>query len=293
MRELRGKVAVITGGASGIGRAIAERFAREGMKMVLADVEAPVLEKTVAEMSAAGHEVIGVLTDVSKAESVEQLAKRTIDAYGKVHLLCNNAGVSGGRGSSWGTIWEATRHDWEWIAGVNFFGVANGIRVFVPIMLAQNEEGHVVNTASVAGLMPGNNVYGATKAAVVSMSESLYKDFRRHNTKLNVTCLCPTVVDSGFRIGDRNRPPEFQDADNPLATEEAREAYRAFAAKGLKPAEVAEMVYNAVKENQLYLITAETISEPIRDRLDAILNRRNLRDFPMAGPFAQMEAARK
>ncbi len=169
MQDLTGKVAVITGAASGIGYAMAERFARDGMRVVLADVEQPALDTAVAGLRSAGHEVMGVVTDVSSAEAVEQLAQRTLDAYGKVHVLCNNAGVSGGKGSYRAIIWEASLKDWQWITGVNYWGVVHGIRIFVPLMLQHGEEGHVVNTSSQAGLAPGMGVYGATKHAVVSM----------------------------------------------------------------------------------------------------------------------------
>ncbi|HWC29027.1 MAG TPA: SDR family NAD(P)-dependent oxidoreductase, partial [Dehalococcoidia bacterium] len=209
MQDFEGKVAVVTGGASGMGFAMAQRFAEEGMKVVLADIESDALDAAVQKLRHAEHQAIGVLTDVSKPESIENLARETLDAFGKVHIVCNNAGVSGGNAGPGSVIWEASLNDWTWVTAVNYFGVAHGIRVFVPIMLAQDEEGHVVNTSSMSGITPGNGVYGATKHAVVSMSESLYRDFKRRNTKLGVTCLIPDVTNTRMIDAVRNRPPEF------------------------------------------------------------------------------------
>lgn len=273
MQEFDGKVAVVTGGASGMGRAMAERFAQEGMKVVLADVEAAALETAVQQMRQAEHEVIGVLTDVSQAESVENLAREALRAFGKVHVVCNNAGVSGGNGSPGSVIWEASLKDWTWVTNVNYWGVAHGMRVFVPIMLAQDEEGHVVNTASMAGVTPGNGVYGATKHAVVSMSESLYRDFRRRNTKLGVTCLIPGVVNTGIITAIRNRPPELANEGEVPRTPEQQARIAAWAAAGKQPPEIAEMVLQAVRNDQLYLLTHEEYDERIRDRAEGILGR--------------------
>src|SRR5438270_1170904 len=148
MQDFRGKVAVITGAASGIGYAMAERFSEEGMKVVLADVEPGALDRAVASLRERGHDVLGVQTDVSSAEAVENLARKAHEQYGKVHVLCNNAGVSGGKGGHRAILWEASLNDWQWITGVNYWGVAHGIRTFVPRMLEHGEEGHVVNTSS-------------------------------------------------------------------------------------------------------------------------------------------------
>ncbi|HLF71614.1 MAG TPA: SDR family NAD(P)-dependent oxidoreductase [Dehalococcoidia bacterium] len=281
MQEFEGKVAVVTGAASGMGRAFAERFAQEGMKVVLADVEEGALELAVTQLRQQEHDVIGVLTDVSKAASVEHLRDEALKAYGKVHVLCNNAGVSGGNGSPGSIIWDASLKDWEWLTAVNYFGVAYGIHYFVPLMIAQDEEGHVVNTASAAGITPGNGVYGATKHAVVSMSESLYRDFHRMNTKLGVTCLCPGVVNTGIIRAQRNRPVELQNEGEALfrpPEEMARIA--AWAAAGKQPPEIAEMVVQAIRDNRLYLITHHDHDEIIADWADAIVNRRNPTPFP-------------
>ena len=161
---------MVTGAASGIGLGLATRLAQEGMRVVLADVEAPALEAACDGLRQRGFDVLGVPTDVSQADSVEQLAQQTLAHYGSVHVLCNNAGVGGG----FSKVWEASLQDWEWVLGVNLWGVIHGIRTFVPIMLAQGTEGHVVNTASIAGLVPGTRAYSVTKHGVVALSEALY-----------------------------------------------------------------------------------------------------------------------
>jgi NAD(P)-dependent dehydrogenase (short-subunit alcohol dehydrogenase family) len=280
MQDVRGKVAVITGAASGIGLALAEACVEAGMKVVLADVEEPALERAVRELRQQEHEAIGVVTDVSSSESVEKLAEEALNAFGKVHVVCNNAGVSGGNGGPGAVLWEASLNDWTWITNVNYFGVAHGIRTFVPIMLAQDEEGHVVNTASSAGVTPGNGVYGATKHAVVSMSESLYRDFQRLNTRLGVTCLCPGVVNTGIIDAGRNRPPEFRNDGESPRDPETQARIAAWAAGGMQPAEVAEKVVQAIRDNQLYLLTHDDYDDRIRDRMESILGRRNPTNFP-------------
>lgn len=276
--DLRGKVAVVTGAASGMGRAFAERFAREGMKLVLADVD-PSLEDTASHVRSFDGDVIAMRTDVSKAEDVERLAQGALEAFGKVHLLCNNAGVSALSGGPWTPIWRATLNDWQWITGVNYWGVAHGIRVFVPIMLAQNEEGHVVNTASIAGLMPGSGVYGATKHAVVSMSESLYRDFELAGAKLGVTCLCPSGVNTNIVTAVRNRPSALRDPDELQWPQEALAQRRQRDAQGTQPEDVAELVLQAVRENRFYVLTSHGSDEIIRDKMEAILERRNPRAY--------------
>ena len=208
MKEFKDKVAVITGAASGIGRALADRCAREGIRVVLADVEAPALAQAEAELREAGADVLAVLTDVSKTGDVEALARKTLDAYGAVHLLCNNAGV--GTGS---TAWESTLYDWEWVLGVNMWGVLHGIRTFLPIMLDQGAEGHIVNTSSIAGLISyaADAPYHLTKHAIVALSEKLYYDLAYRGARIGVSVLCPGMVDTRIMDGERNRPPELQD----------------------------------------------------------------------------------
>jgi NAD(P)-dependent dehydrogenase (short-subunit alcohol dehydrogenase family) len=277
MQEFEGKVAVITGAASGMGRAFAERFAQEGMKVVLADVEEEPLENAVLELRRKEFEVLGVVTDVSKPESVENLARRAIDAYGKVHVLCNNAGVSG----ELCFIWEATRRDWQWTMGVNFWGVVHGMRTFVPLMLAHGEEGHIVNTASIAGLMHGWGIYGVTKQAVVAMSESLVAQLQLIDARIGVSVLCPSAVNTNIPTSRRNRPPELiNDSNDPtnVVTPQMqlyRERMNAALALGKDPAEIADIVYNAIRNGDFYILThPDQQEERIRARAETIISRR-------------------
>jgi len=275
LKELAGRVAVVTGAASGMGRAFAGRFARAAMKVVLADIEEPALEKAVQELRAEGHDVIGVRVDVAKPESVAELARRTLDAYGKVHVVCNNAGVEGYLD---GPIWEATPKDWQWTFGVNFWGVVHGVQTFLPIMLAQDEEGHMVNTSSATGVVLANNIYGITKHAVVALSEALYGQLKQRNAKVGVSVLCPGMVATRIFEGSRNRPPELRNAPDPGHEAAGVEARRALIErlKGAKPpADVAEMVLEAIKSDQFYILTDHDWDEGIRTRVENILKRAN------------------
>jgi NAD(P)-dependent dehydrogenase (short-subunit alcohol dehydrogenase family) len=274
MRDFEGKVAVVTGAASGIGLGLATRFAQEGMKVVLADVEEPALDAAVLQLQQAEHQVIGVRTDVSDPAAVEALAQQTIDEFGKVHILCNNAGVGGGRG----LLWESSLKDWQWLVGVNFWGVLHGVRTFVPIMLAQGEEGHVVNTASLAGVTAGAGIYGVTKHAVVSLSESLYLHLRMIQAKVGVSALCPGFVRTKILDAARNRPAELQhENEEPLS--EIEEMIRSGMEKavqgGLPPAQVAEMVLDGVRNERFWILTTREFDEAIRGRMEGILQRSN------------------
>ncbi len=208
MREFKDKVAVITGAASGLGRAMALRCAQEGMKVVLADVEVDPLAKTEASMKASGATVLAVHTDVSRAGDVEALAQQALQTFGAVHLLCNNAGVGTGAAA----IWESTIADWEWVIGVNLWGVIHGVRVFVPIMLAEDTECHIVNTASMAGLVsgPGLGAYKVTKHAVVTLSETLYHELAGRRAKVNVSVLCPGFVNTRIMESAPTAPSTFR-----------------------------------------------------------------------------------
>jgi NAD(P)-dependent dehydrogenase (short-subunit alcohol dehydrogenase family) len=274
MKDVAGKVAVVTGAASGIGLGLATRFAQEGMKVVLADVEEPALDAAVQQLTQAEHQVIGVRTDVSKPESVDELAQKTLDAYGKVHILCNNAGVGGGRG----LLWESSLKDWQWIFGVNFWGVLHGVRTFLPIMLKQGEEAHVVNTASLAGITAGAGIYGVTKHAVVSLSESLYIHLRMIQSKIGVSALCPGFVRTNITSADRNRPPELRNENEPTlnAIEEMiRTRMRESIAGGIAPEEVAGFVVDAIRNEQFWIITTNEFDGALRSRGEGIVERRN------------------
>ena len=274
MKDFQGKVAVITGGASGLGRAMAERFARAGMSIVLADVEPKALAQAEAEMKAAGAKVIGVRTDVSKAAEVEALAQKTLAAFGAVHLLANNAGVAEG-----GNVWDNTVADWEWVLGVNMWGVIHGVRVFTPIMLSQGSEGHIVNTASVAGLIspPGMGIYCVSKHAVVTLTECLHHDLAQKTDKLKCSVLCPAYVPTGIADSGRNRPAALMQTRQKTAADLALDASlkKAVQSGKLSAADVAEKVYEAVREERFYILTHPKIKPSIQWRMEDILQERN------------------
>jgi NAD(P)-dependent dehydrogenase (short-subunit alcohol dehydrogenase family) len=275
MKEFKGKVAVITGAASGIGRGIAERCVVEGMKVVLADVDKAALAKAETELKAAGGTVLGVRTDVSKRSDVERLARQALDTFGQVHLLFNNAGVAAG-----GAPWKATWNDWEWVIGVNLWGVIHGVKVFTPLMLAQNTECHIVNTSSAAGLFVGGDFapYAVTKHAVVALSESLYLTLQQRNSLVKVSVLCPGVVRTNIIANsERNRPAELQ--NEPVATSPEMEAgwaaLRAAIDAGTPPLLVADMVFAAIKNEQFYILPHPEWIEVIQLRTDKLLRMEN------------------
>jgi len=255
MTELGGGVAVVTGGASGIGRAMAERFARERAKVVVADIDQRALAAVVDSIKARGGEALGVPTDVTDLSSVQALAAAAFEAFGKVSVLCNNAGVA-----LWGGLESATHRDWQWVLGVNLWGVIHGVEAFVPRMIASKEPGHIVNTASMAGLVAtrGLGVYNTSKYAVVGLSETLAKDLRPY--QIGVSVLCPMGVATQIRESARNRPAELTN-EAPSAVEPVE-----LMGRTLAPAAVAEMVLSAIRANRLYVITHEEGLEALRRR---------------------------
>jgi len=278
MKEFEEKVAVVTGAASGIGRAMAERFAAEGMKVVLADIEEGALARAEAEMREKSVCVLSVVTDVSKGEDIEKLAQETLDAFGAVHVVCNNAGVTD-RG---GAIWQKTLADWEWVMGANLWGVIHGVRVFVPIMLEQGDEGHVVNTASLAGLMAGGgNTYGVTKHGVVSLSESLYLELQTAGAKISASVLCPGWVNTDILDAERNRPPELANPAQELdpTVEAGRKMVQGLLESGLSPDNVADQVLNAIRDDQFYILTHPEMTPVVERRMKDILEGRNPTGF--------------
>lgn len=273
MKEFKGNVAVITGGASGIGRALAERFAEEGMKIVIADVEQAALDRAESEMKADGAEVLAVRTDVSKVEDVEALAAKTVEAFGTAHILCNNAGVG-----SAGRIWEVSLSDWEWVLGVNLWGVIYGLRAFVPIMLKNEDPGHIVNTASMAGLTTtaGMSPYNVSKHGVVTLSEALYHELRQMDSQLHVSVLCPGWVDTKINLSDRNRP------GGPIAEENLGDGAKLFQQavgqalkRGLAPKDVAELVLESIIDERFYILPHPHWKNMIEARMLDILNGRS------------------
>lgn len=266
MEDLEGKVAVVTGAASGIGRALADRWAADGMKVVLADVEPGPLDAARDELDASGADVLAVPTDVSDAAQVEALAAATLDHFGGVHLLCNNAGVGGG-----GPSWEVPLEDWSWVLGVNLWGVIHGIRAFVPHLIAQ-DEGHVVNTASIAGFAyaPMMGPYNASKAAVVAISETLQRDLELQGSKVGVSVLCPGWVNTRIHESDRNRPGGPVERSDDLASI-GREVLREVLKGGKDPAEVAHLVAAAVREGTSHIFTGDEWIDLARTRFEAVL----------------------
>jgi NAD(P)-dependent dehydrogenase (short-subunit alcohol dehydrogenase family) len=281
VQELRGKVAVITGAASGIGRAVAERCAGAGMKVVLADVEEPALAAAEGALRDAGADVVGVRTDVSQPDEVEALAGRAVERFGAVHLVHNNAGVAAG-----GLIWELPLADWRWVLSVNLWGVIHGVRTFVPLMLAQGEEGHVVNTASLAGLTstPFLGPYSVSKHGVVTLSETLLKELAMQGAKVKVSVLCPGLVRTRIGESGRNRPAPLDDErhDDASAVDAmASGAFQQLIEGGMDPAAVADQVLDAVREERFWVLTHPELDQAIRSRADDILERRN----PVAQSF--------
>ena len=274
MKEFKDRVAVVTGAASGIGQAIAERCAQEGMKVVLADINEANLTKVEAELKATGATVISVQTDVAKKSDVEALAQRTLDAFGGVHLLVNNAGV--GAGSS---VWGSTWNDWEWVIGVNLWGVIHGVKVFTPIMLAQHDEGHIVNTSSLAGLVAYNPMapYHVTKHAVVALSENLHLSLAQQNARVKISVLCPGWVNTRIMSSAENRPLSLQDEPAPVSPEvqAALEAFGAAVQAGMSPREVAGHVFAAIREDRFYILTHPEALPIVRERMENILHGHN------------------
>jgi NAD(P)-dependent dehydrogenase (short-subunit alcohol dehydrogenase family) len=280
MKEFKDKVALVTGGASGIGFAMADRFASVGMKIVLADVEEPALEVAERNLRDKGAPVLTVRADVSKVVDVEHLAARAYDHFGAVHVLCNNAGVG-----SAGLTWEQSIEDWQWVIGVNLWGVIFGLRTFIPRMLAQGAEGHVVNTASVAGLVtaPYMSIYGATKHAVVAMTESLRMELEMLGAPIGASVLCPGFVATNIGDSERNRPEELKNVAVAKETAQQavmRELARQQIAAGLKPSEVAEMVLESIRDDRFYVLTHPRFKKVIRLRMENILEGRTPRFEP-------------
>ena len=269
MERFEGRVAVVTGAGSGIGRALARRAAGEGMRVVIADVEVSALEETAAEVEAAGAEVLVAPTDVSRPEQVAVLARLAYDRFGAVHLLCNNAGVFQG-----GITWQRELADWEWVMGVNLWGVLHGIRAFVPRMLDGGDEGYVVNTSSVAGLITGaySAPYITSKFAVLALTECLAHDLQAHGAPIGVSVLVPGVVDTKIAYSTRNRPDEppseAQAPDAHLVEQALRDL---LAASGRPPDDVATLVFDAIRTERFYVTTSDATPGMLRERFDAVV----------------------
>ena len=287
MKDFKDKVAVVTGAASGIGRGMVENFIEVGMKVVLADIDEEKLQATVRVFQDSGADVLGVDMDVSKAHHVKALANKTLETFGAVHVLSNNAGVGYGARSSWETPLEA----WNWVLGTNLMGVIHGVHYFIPIMLEQDTEAHIVNTSSLAGLITnGINIsYGVSKHGVVALTESMHMELQLRGAKVKVSVLCPGPVSTDImNSSERNRPAGVPPL--PKLTEEEsvfREAYATWVERGLDPKIVGRQVFEAIKEEHLYVITTNDFDNYIEQRMENILKRRN--PSPMQMPKEIMD----
>lgn len=263
-----GRVAVVTGAASGIGLGLSERFARAGMRVVMADVEEPALAEAASRLTAAGGEVLPVRTDVSKAEQVEALRDRALEAFGAVHVVCNNAGV----GNAPSPVWALSAGEWEWVLGVNLWGVINGVRAFVPVLLEQ-DAGYMVNTASIFGLFVGSlGPYSVSKHGVVALTESLYFQLRELGSRVGVSVLCPGAVRTRFAESARNRPAEAGPRPEPhpgVATTQGR--LGKLVGTGLEPAHVADLVVDGIRSSRFYILTSSNRNEAVRRRAEEII----------------------
>jgi NAD(P)-dependent dehydrogenase (short-subunit alcohol dehydrogenase family) len=278
MKDLKGRVAAVSGAASGLGRSMALAFAAEGMDVALADVDQKNLSSVENEVRSNGVRAFTMRVDVSKASEVDAFAERTLQELKAIHLVCNNAGVS-----PLGAVWEASVADWQWILGVNLWGVIHGVRAFTPHLIAQNE-GHIVNTASVAGLIspPGSGAYNVTKHAVVTLSESLLHDLRERNSAVGVSVLCPAYVPTRITESERNRPADLPVSEKSRETL-AREAMlkKAVSSGRISADQVAQAVVAAVKEERFYILTHPRIKGAIQARMEDILEERAPRN-PLA-----------
>jgi len=276
MQDFNGKVAVVTGGASGIGLALAKHALGEGMRVVIADIEGNALEQAQEELSGGPDKVLAMQIDVARAEEMERLAETAFKRFGAVHLLCNNAGVGGGA-----SIVGSTLADWQWVLGVNLWGVIHGIRSFVPAMIKQGVPCHVVNTASISGLVagPGMGLYKVSKHAVVSLSETLYCEMKVAGLPIGVSVLCPAHVRSRIMDSARNRPPELCNPPDgkPLnpKIQAALAQFREAIDQGMLAEELAERAFAAIRKQQLYVLSHPAFNGDIATRLENILAERN------------------
>lgn len=291
MKNFSQRVAVITGAASGFGREFARAGAQRGMRLVLADVQKEALAETAAELEAQGAEVITQICDVRKGEQVEALGRTAMTSFGAVHLVFNNAGVGAG-----GLVWESTQADWEWVLGVNLWGVIHGVRVFTPLMLASAKddpgyEGHIVNTASMAGLLnpPTMGVYNVSKHAVVSLTESLYHDLSLVEAPIGASVLCPYFVQTGITQSHRHRPDDVQAAAAPTVSQRVSQAVleKAVASGKVSAAEVAERTFDAIRDRQFYIYSHPAALGNVQRRMEDIVTGRNPGDPYEAAPHVR------
>lgn len=286
MKNFKGRTAVITGGAGGFGREFANLGAKLGMHLVLADVEQKTLDAAAEELRATGAQVLAVKVDVAKPEAVEALAAATVERFGVPSLVFNNAGVGHG-----GLVWEHSLRDWEWVLGVNIWGVVHGVRAFTPMMLqAANSdpgyEGHVVNTASMAGLLtaPNMGIYNVSKHAVVALTETMYQDLKLVTDQVSCSVLCPYFVPTGIHNSQRNRPAELSDAGaKPTQSQMIAQAMsdKAVTSGKVTAAQVAQKVFEAIGAGEFYIYSHPQALGNVQSRMEAIIHQKNPPD-----PFA-------
>ena len=278
MREFSGKTAVVTGAASGMGLAFARRFAAEGMNVVLADIEQDALDAQVQQLQQEERNVLGVTVNTMRREALEDLRDRTIAEFGNIHILCNNAGVTSredaglGAGNGLRTVWEVPDSTWDWVMGVNFWGVLYGLQVFMPHMHGHGEEGHIVNTASVAGLIPGGSAYSVSKHGVLTLTEGLHGQLKLLNSKIGASVLCPGFVNTKIAEAERNRPAEFGEKLTEMSDEQTQ-AVAAILGGGMDPDDVAELVFNSIVEERCYILPHAGWDDVVRNRVEQIVAR--------------------
>ncbi len=262
MQNIAGKVAVVTGGASGIGLALAQAFGAEDAKVVIADIEQGALDRAADQLRSSGYDVLGVLCDVSKFDQVEALTRAAVERFGKVHIVCNNAGVS-----ITGPIFEVSLDDWRWVYGVNVWGIIHGIKAFVPMLMAQDEDTHVVNVASLASFNgTGEHApYCSSKAAALSLSQALFSEMAALDTKVGVSVVCPGMVATAIHKSWRNRPKEDRPwSDREFADERFVQGSDRFQGSGAPPEEIARLTLEAIKQNRFYVFNGERWSQYVR-----------------------------
>lgn len=277
MQEFAGKVAVITGAASGIGKALSEKCIAEGMHVVMADIEEAVLEQAAAELQATtNNQVLPMVTNVAMEAELRKVRDEAVEKLGGVHLLFNNAGVGGG-----GNSWNATQKDWDWVLGVNLWSVIYGQRVFVPQMIAQNSHCHIVNTASIAGIIGGstNALYSVTKHGVVALTENLAVDLKAEGTQIGCSVLCPGFVNTNIFNSGRNRPADLtnDEAPQPLTPEDEQRMamFQEILRQGMQPAAIADIVFEGIRADRLYILPHDHFDQMIRDRAENMIQGTN------------------
>ncbi len=277
MENFEGGTAVVTGGASGMGLAMAQRFAEAGMNIVLGDIESEPLAMAEAAIAASGVKVLPVRTDVAQEDQVQALADQAFERFGKVNVLVNNAGVGGSSGAAW----ELSAEDWKWVIDVDLWSVIHGVRAFVPRMIASGEAGHIVNTASIAGLVTGlvGAPYQVAKFGVVAISEQLYFELGRAGHNIGVSVLCPGLVNTNIYDSGRNRQAEYGDPAVPqtATAEQIRAFMDTLRPNMIQPSDIAEMVFQAVTSRNLYIVPtgSEGLDAALKARLENVVERRN------------------